>query len=455
MHPTQPRTLIFHKPTLHPENGELRFAYEHQFEARPAERYEERLVIPRELWREDVLASPAGQRLLLQLSLALGLSYWKMYCPRELTLWTSLTHKEADAWNQIYRDALGEFFYRNQLNPMARIPFTGTDDAAPASARRDTHNLAIVPFGGGKDSLLTLHLLQQASIPFESFTLGTSTVQEQGLARMNLQAHTIKRVIDPEMIRKSKAGEAYNGHVSITTIYAFTATLIALLRDARWVVFSNEWSAGEGNIEWNGLTINHQWSKTLEAELLTRDLIHASIAPDLTVFSLLRPLHEVGIVSRFARELPHLFGSFSSCNRNFVIASDRPTTNNGRAYWCGICPKCAFVGLLFACFLPVADLERLMGSNPLTKPELIPLYRDLLGRGDLKPFECVGTFDETRACFAELKHRPGYQDLLVVRWWTDQHVLFEYMAHISELIKPIPEAVAQLPALFRPLYDHR
>ncbi len=435
-------------PVLIPETCSIRFGYEHAFSERSPEYYEETLALDPALWNTAILRSPAGTRLLLQLSLALGLSYWKMYVPRVIKPYEALTREEAAAWNIIYRDALGEFFFQNQLDPLDREPFIGSASLSPQE-QVSTSSLAIVPFGGGKDSLLTLHLLSRAGIPCEVFTLGTSMVQEQSLNRLGLSAHVVRRTLDPEMIRKSKGGEVYNGHVSITLIYALSAALVALLRGARYVVFSNESSANEGNTVWKGHVINHQWSKSLEAERLIRELLHGSVSRSLTVFSLLRPLSEVGIVARVAQELPHLIGSFSSCNRNFVIASERPTRNNA-AYWCGICPKCAFVGLLFATFLSPEDLERMIGSQPLANESLIPLFQDLLGVGKLKPFECVGTPEETRSCFAKLLADPRYQHFPVVRW-VREHALAGGVTPIEELLQPNAQAIAELPSPFQTL----
>lgn len=451
MHPSNPTRLTLVSPVLDADQHRLRFGFVHSFADRPDERYEELLTLPATIWNEQALRSEPVERLFVHLSLALSLSYWKMYCPSEVLPYTALTSEEANQWNTIYRDALGEFLFRNKIDPGVRVPFVGTAHRHCAN-RSSVRDLAVVPFGGGKDSLLTLHLLQQSGTPFEAFTLGSSMVQEQGLARLGLRAQTIKRTLDPDMIRKSKSGEVYNGHVSITLIYALTAALTALLRDARWVVFSNEWSASEATTEWNGLAINHQWSKSLEAERLIRNLVHSSISPDLTIFSLLRPLTEVGIVSRVAHELRPLFGSFSSCNRNFVIASDRPHRADA-AYWCGRCPKCAFIGLVFAPFIGKHALVEMMGCNPLEQAELLPVYEELLGRSSHKPFECVGTMEETAACLKALANHPDFADDVVVH--TLSPVLPATTPSLDVLTQPIAEALHELPLPFHALYDHR
>jgi UDP-N-acetylmuramoylalanine--D-glutamate ligase len=45
---------------------------------------------------------------------------------------------------------------------------------------------------------------------------------------------------------------------------------------------------------------------------------------------------------------------------------------------------------------------------------LLPLYRDLLGYGSMKPFDCVGTFEESRAALA-LARDNGWQESRAVR----------------------------------------
>ena len=139
--------LLFHPAILEADTRTLRFCYEHVFADGKHERHEERLELAADLWNETRLQAPETRRLLTQLSLGLGLSYWKMYCPSELVPPTPLTSAEADAWNTIYRDALGEFFFRNQLDPYARQPFVGTETTHAPPSRTTTSPLAIVPFG--------------------------------------------------------------------------------------------------------------------------------------------------------------------------------------------------------------------------------------------------------------------------------------------------------------------
>jgi len=58
----------------------------------------------------------------------------------------------------------------------------------------------------------------------------------------------------------------YNWHVPITWIIAFVSIVSSYLYDFKNIVLSNEKSADEENTIWNGLKINHQYSKSGEFE---------------------------------------------------------------------------------------------------------------------------------------------------------------------------------------------
>ncbi|MDP2586080.1 MAG: hypothetical protein Q8P29_04335, partial [Candidatus Levybacteria bacterium] len=53
--------------------------------------------------------------ILNNLMLILGISYWKLYCPKEIIVESNfLTKEQAEFWNTIYTKGLGEFFYKNK-----------------------------------------------------------------------------------------------------------------------------------------------------------------------------------------------------------------------------------------------------------------------------------------------------------------------------------------------------
>jgi UDP-N-acetylmuramoylalanine--D-glutamate ligase len=169
------------------------------------------------------------------------------------------------------------------------------------------------------------------------------------------------------------------------------------------------------------MTINHQWSKSGEFEQLFQDYARNYITPDVTYFSLLRHSSELRIAKLFAN-YPKYFSLFSSCNRvgkisgqelgvknAYVPVSDSQlkakscklqTLPSPSALWCGTCAKCCFVFLMLSASLKKKDLLAIFGRNLLEDESLVPMFKNLLGFGEMKPFDCVGTFEEARSALS-------------------------------------------------------
>jgi hypothetical protein len=344
-----------------------------------------------------------------------------MYCPEKIQVETvRLNREQANFWNTVYTKGLGEFFYQNKIDFRGLVQFPFEEDVEPASAisfeRRDR---CLLPFGGGKDSIVSAEQLKARGKTFDLYWMGNFPLLEKIVASMGLKPLVVKRELDPNMMQQSKDGDVpYNGHIPISTLYTFIGLLTCLLFDYRYVVLSNEHSANFGNVMYLGQEINHQWSKSLEFERLMQDYVRRFITPDVTAFSLLRPYHEIEIVRQFV-QYPNYFGLFSSCNRNFTISKTAPE-REGKAYWCGECPKCAFVFALLSAFLPKAQLVGIFGKNLFADPALRPVYRELLGLEETKPFECVGTPDEVRYALWRACERGEYQDDPIMRLFVEQ-----------------------------------
>jgi hypothetical protein len=257
--------------------------------------------------------------------------------------------------------------------------------------------------------------------------------------------------LDSRLLELNKTGEVYNGHVPITSVYVFAGVLLALLGGYRYVVFSNERSASEGNLEYLGQIINHQWSKSAEAEKMFTSYIHDFISPEVTPFSLLRPLSEYGIVERFSHYSKY-FPVFSSCNRNFVVDSIQPQAERG-AFWCGGCPKCAFVFTMLSGFLPKQEVIGIFGKDLFADANLLQLFKDLLGRGTSKPFECVGTADEMTVALGRAESRSEYKGEPIMEYFISEVLpSVKDMERLeSELMAP--EGVEGLPEAFREIYE--
>lgn len=362
---------------------------------------------------------PAGvdpallDRALFTLHLIGGVSYFKTCCPRKMEIRSgALTEDQAAFWNTVYEKGLAEFFYRNDLDPEGLIRFpAGAQEAAPPLPLAQEHERILVPIGGGKDSLLTAEMLKAAGVECTLFRLGAHPLIEAAAGAAKLPVIYAERRLPAELFKLNEEG-ALNGHVPISAYLSCLTVAVALLYGFDAVAMSNERSADEGNVKWKGRTVNHQWSKSLEFERLFQEYLARFLTPDLGYFSLLRTLSELHISQHMA-QLPQYFGCMTSCNANWRIVKERPAER-----WCGHCPKCAFAFCQFAAFLGTEDLLAIFGRNLYEDDSLLPLYRELLGMEGCKPFECVGTPEETAAAMllavkrGELEHTPVLQMFL-------------------------------------------
>ncbi len=186
--------------------------------------------------------------------------------------------------------------------------------------------------------------------------------------------------------------------VKCLCIFASVGTVAAILSGYKDVVVSNEQSANEATLQYKGVKINHQYSKSSEFEVSYQALLRYNFRESTRYYSLLRPLREIAVSREFcAKYFDNYQDVFSSCNRAF-------TQKISGLQWCGKCPKCAAVYLLFAPFIEESKLIQLFSKNLLLDTELEDTYRQLLGLGRSKPFECVGEIAESRWAMDQLKH---------------------------------------------------
>lgn len=397
-------------------SGILTFDFSILFEDGHRESFHERLMLDDGLLAALPSADPdAVRRVMDALHLALGMSYWKMHCAPTIECASPLSFEQAAWWNTAYTKGLGEFFYNNKIDFRGLVAFPSDASATAEASAIGAMEAAISTIGGGKDSVVAAKLLKEKGIPMSLFALSPTSLHRTMASMIGAPLHTISRELDPEMVRRSKAGEVLNGHVPITLVYTLCATLVAILTKARFVVLANEKSANVGNVGYLGEEINHQWSKSEEAERMLNGYIRTNIAADIEMYSILRPYTEFEVLQKFV-EMPEYFHIFSSCNKNFRLEKPLPT-REGHAYWCGSCPKCAFVFAGLAALLPRATVVDIFGKDLFEDEALIPLYRALLGREAFKPFECVGTIEETQQIFEQIKKRATFSDTPVMNMY--------------------------------------
>jgi UDP-N-acetyl-alpha-D-muramoyl-L-alanyl-L-glutamate epimerase len=378
-----------------------------------------------------------------------GVSYYKTGAPPVIDLGpTALTDPELTLLREFYLQGLGEFAYRNALDLTdLRIEASRGAATTPATqAARDIRR-ALVPFGGGIDSIVVVERvrgLADAALFVVNRPADRFEAIEAPAAVTGLPVVRAEREIDPQLLRSAELG-FLNGHVPVTGILSAIAVLAAVLTGRDAVVMSNEWSASIPTLEHDGRPVNHQYSKGDAFEAAFRGVLADSPAPMPQYFSWLRDRTELWVGREFAA-LEAYHGSFRSCNKAFYSDPARRFD-----HWCGQCDKCCFIDLILAPFIPAADLRRIFAQTgePLDDPGLAGKFRALLGAGR-KPFECVGEVNECRAAVllaAQRDDRAGTgllkQLAAEVAGWPDG----PSEAEIAAMLRPVGENV--IPAGYR------
>lgn len=390
--------------------------------------FREDLVLP-EQTPEPEPNDPIVHALLDGIHRVFGVSYFKAANPRKVIA-QPVCEADAAFWDLLYTQGMGEFYFRNELTPLPLPAFQHTQlSAAVHRAKRPAEERVLTLIGGGKDSMVAREIVRHAGVPSDGLAMGAAPWIVRSAEALDTRLLNIKRTLDPKLRLLNERG-AYNGHVPISACIAFVSLLVAYLRGYSAVIVANERSADEGNTEWHGLKVNHQWSKSLELESGVQAWCRRHIAEGPEYFSLLRPLSEVRIAQAFST-YPAYFESFASCNANF-----RQNPQAEIARWCGHCPKCVFVQLIFAPWLDEAGLKQVFGRIFLADPGNRELLNMLTGITGIKPFECVGTAEESLGSLARLAqqrrlrlhgdhgdltqwyagHWGDQTDILVARW---------------------------------------
>ena len=415
-------TFTFERQTVKLENGILSLAFDFMLD----DRYHFRptLEVPaRAFFHWDTVPAEQLETLAFQIGMTELVSYWKIACPKRVMVKPfDLTASQKAFWKKLYYNGLGEFLYLNNIQVMEEdlMVIDSTSEHTFSNVEVPLEEKTLVPIGGGKDSVVTLECLRNELpvIPLIVNPRGATLncVKTAGYGENDYMV--INRTLDPTMLQLNAEGYL-NGHTPFSALLAFISILMAFGSRSKYIALSNENSANESTVP--GTNINHQYSKSIEFESDFRDYVAKHLNPEVQYFSFLRPLSELQIASLFARyEAYHPV--FRSCNVGSKTDS-----------WCGHCPKCLFTWIILSPFLSREQLTAIFGKDLMADASLQPVLEELNGTAPVKPFECVGTVEEVRACCAliadEDPQSPTLLDTILHRFNTN-HFLPEKFEQI-------------------------
>lgn len=389
------------------------------------------------------LTVPATSIVVQLLHAAVGLSYYKAR-PAPVVLDFAADPRVAPFLAELTRHGLAEYAHvtgrRDALTPTIAVPHPAP--AVEPAVRPAAGVDALVPLGGGKDSVVSLELLRGGGSTVEAFAVGDHATIRACAEAAGVPLTVVTRTLDPGLAAFT-ARTGLNGHVPVTAINSLVALLAAYDRGVPWVVMSNEASADEPTLEADGLVVNHQWSKSSAFEWLLRPLLPEGLG----YFSLLRPWQEIQIARRFA-DLGGYDEVAVSCNNVYLRDPARRAPT-----WCLRCAKCAFVGLILAPFLDADRRTRMFRGDVVGSEAMATHLRAIVGLGDTgKPLECVGEVLESRAALLLLARREALPDF--VQAVHDELVAGGLMptgAQVERLFTAAPGPLDRLPDRFRPL----
>ena len=334
--------------------------------------------------------------LVFNLGLIESLSYWKSTCSPKIQVNAGYLSKEQTSWwRDLIINGMGQFFYENRIDfrPKDFVEIRASGKKETAKHAGPKNKKVLVPIGGGKDSIVTLELLNRSKKQIGCFSLNPISAAQRVMKMGGCKdAIIIKRTIDKNLLQLNKKG-FLNGHTPFSAYLAFLSILLAALFDYQYIALSNERSSNEGNVRYLGKTINHQYSKSFDFEKKFRNYSKKYLSDNIEYFSFLRPLYEIQISGLFSN-FTEYFPVFLSCNESQKTHSGK--TKPGQK-WCSVCPKCLFVFMSLYPFVEKKQLIKIFGENLFENRKLLPLLKELIGEIKFKPFECVGTQKESLA----------------------------------------------------------
>ena len=141
--------------------------------------FKEKVIFPYAI--STSISSVLLNQILISLHLAIGISYWKLYCPSHIQIrGYQLDSFQAHFWNTVYTKGLGEFFFKNKINFHGLIDFPYSEKIVITN---DVVSTGFIPvnnkqnyllgIGGGKDSIVALELKNQTTF-YNITNIGTT-----------------------------------------------------------------------------------------------------------------------------------------------------------------------------------------------------------------------------------------------------------------------------------------
>ncbi len=338
-----------------------------------------------------------------------GISYYKAYLSPEIdTTNVRIDGLEADFLNGLFTIGLGQFIYENKLNFSDLARFETDENYQPQPEILAGLNGAIIPLGGGKDSLVTVELALADNLDFKVLRVNTNSWIDKQIKLIGKPSIICERILSQQLLDDNK-NDALNGHIPVSAIISSACVIAAVLYGSKEVLFSSEASANEPNLKYQDVQINHQYSKSAEFVKSYSTFLAHSVSPSIIYKSMLAEKGEM--------EIAKLFSDLAFDKYNGVWSSDnlvnfKQDEKGSKPHWDANSAKTLSTLALLMPYRSRAELEAVFGfsQSPFSEKTL-PIWRQLVGTEGNKPFECVGTREEIKSSLQKAALTGEWQEI--------------------------------------------
>lgn len=406
--------FIYHSYDVSYDNENLNIIY--NFEIEGLKTFKPEIHINQKYILNKNINEKTLNNLIFNIGLIELISYVKPTCSRNIFINAGyISDSQIDWLKKLYYNGLGEFRYVNGID-------ISIDDLFNIVCNQEYEDIKdmnyigngnLIAVGGGKDSCVALEILRNENNN-ACFVINPKDIHINCCNAAGYNDEEIigvKRVLDPNMVKLKDEGYL-NGHTPFSAIVAFISYLTCYLQGKKNIILSNESSANEATVL--GTNINHQYSKSYEFEKDFYEYTHKYLGLNINYFSLLRPLSEFQIGALFSNYTKY-HKVFKSCNLG---------SKNENWKWCCNCPKCLFVFTILSPFLYKDKLLDIFGEDLFEREDMLNTFKEILGYSSVKPFECVGTYEEARYAVSLLIEKLDKNNLpVLLQYYYDNYSL--------------------------------
>ena len=409
------------------KEDEKKIYIEYDFEIPNLAKFNPKLEIEKKKMKFKDINSKKIQNMIFHIGLIELISYWKCTCSKQVIIKCGKLNQEQIKWfKKLYYYGLGELFFTNNIKTnieeFMNIECTGEEILDKEFESNEELEGYIVPIGGGKDSIVTLETLNLDTKKDYCLIINPKKVTLECAKIAGFENDNIievHRTIDKKLIELNKEG-FINGHTPFSSMLAFVSYFIGYMLSKKYIALSNENSANESNVV--GEKINHQYSKSYEFEKDFEEYSAKYLKANVKYFSFLRPLNELQIAKIFSKHKKY-HKVFKSCN----VGSKEIEWK-----WCCNCAKCLFAYIILSPYLYKEELTTIFGEDLFEREDLLNTFIELAGKGSVKPFDCVGTFEEVNFAISKTIVKINGELPYLLKYYKDNYGVMDLTQDITK-----------------------